>query len=341
MRIRTIVLLLLAVILAGGTAYLARLYLAAQRTEAELKAAPVGLPKAARSVLVAKANIRRGQILVPADLVWQVWPEGPIDKSYVVLGGPQKPDTFAGWVARNPIAAGEPVTESRIVAPGSRGFLAAALRPGMRAITVPLSVTSGVAGFIFPGDDVDLLLTFSVPLRPGTQSKYPHKATETMMHHIRVIAIDQRLETKAGQVIPAHTATFEVTPKQSEAIALATQMGRISLILTSLASNEPEMQAADQPVTVAANLSSSDLARQPSPDSSPVVTPTYTLDSDLNPLLPKYVSGKDASEINRITIIRGSRKTTEGVTVTKAPDEAPEPADATPAPADATPETPK
>jgi len=325
MRIRTIVLLLLAFILAGGTAYLAQLYLAAQRPAV----VPVAQPKAERSVLVAKGDIHRGQILVPADLTWQAWPEGGVDKTYVLQGGPQKPETFAGWVARNPIASGEPVSESKIVAPGSRGFLAAVLRPGMRAITVPVTLTSGVAGFIFPGDNVDLLLTFAVPPRPGSGSKYPHKATETMMRHLRVIAIDQRLETKPGQVVPPHTATFEVTPKQGEALAVASQMGQMTLILESLAPGPDEKRPADQTVTMAAN--------QSAPDSSPVAEPTYTLDSDLNPLLPKYVSGKDDSEINRITIIRGTKKTTEGVTVTKAPDEGPEPADAAPAPANAAP----
>jgi pilus assembly protein CpaB len=318
MRIRTIVLLLLAFILAGGTAYLAQLYLAAQRPVVP----PVAQPKAERSVLVAKGDIHRGQILVPTDLTWQVWPEGAVDKSYILQGGPQNPDTFAGWVARNPIASGEPVSESRIVKPGSRGFLAAALRPGMRAITVSVSLTSGVAGFIFPGDNVDLLLTFPVPIRSGVTSKYPHKATETMMRHLRVIAIDQRLETKPGQVVPAHTATFEVTPKQGEAIAVASQMGSISLILESLAPGPDEKRPADETVAVAAN--------QSPPDSSPVAEPTYTLDSDLNPLLPKYVSGKDDSEHDRVTILRGSAKSSEAVAVSKASGETTEPADATP-----------
>src|SRR5437588_3282259 len=167
MRARTLILLLLAVLLAGGTMLLARSWLASQKTEAELKAAPVPLAAASKSVLVARGDVKRGQILRPEDLVWQAWPEGGIDKNYIVLGGPKKPESFAGWVARNPIGGGEPITETRIIAPGNRGFLAAVLRPGMRAVSVPVTVTSGISGFIFPGDQVDLLLTYSVPTPPS------------------------------------------------------------------------------------------------------------------------------------------------------------------------------
>ena len=64
-----------------------------------------------------------------------------------------------GTVVRNPITAGQPITKGSLVGPNDRGFLAAALGPGMRAVTVPVSTTSGVAGFIFPGDRVDMVLT--------------------------------------------------------------------------------------------------------------------------------------------------------------------------------------
>src|SRR4029077_5126342 len=138
MRARTLILLLFAVMLAGGTALLARSWLASQKTEIT-NLPSEKLAPAAKSVLVARADIKRGQILRPEDLIWQVWPEGGIDKNYVLLGGPKKPESFSGWVAKNPSGGGEPITEGRIVAPGNRGFLAAVLRPGMRAISVPVT----------------------------------------------------------------------------------------------------------------------------------------------------------------------------------------------------------
>src|ERR1700682_4832174 len=216
MRLRTLLLLFLAVGLAGGTAMLARAWLAAQRAAEIAEASPMALPAPAKSGLVARTEIRRGQILKPEDLSWQVWPEGGLDKNYVVLGT-RTPEAFAGWVARNPISAGEPLSETKIIAPGNRGFLAAVLRPGMRAISVPVTVTSGISGFVFPGDQVDLLITYPLSSTalggnpPNANSAYEHKITQTVLRDIRVIAIDQRLDTKAGEPVVARTATLEVS----------------------------------------------------------------------------------------------------------------------------------
>jgi len=251
MRARTLILLFFAIILAGGTALLARAWLAAERSKELAEAAPMALPTPAKSVLVARAEIRRGQILRPDDMVWQTWPEGGLDKTYVVMGGPRTPESFAGWVAKNPIVGGEPISEAKIIAPGNRGFLAAVLRPGMRAISVPVTITSGISGFIFPGDQVDLLLTYAVPAPAPVdkdkdrKSSYDHKAAETVLRDIRVVAIDQRLESKAGEAVPAHTATFEVPAKQTEVILLASEIGKVTLILRPLVPDPAEPPAAE------------------------------------------------------------------------------------------------
>src|ERR1700730_2188792 len=280
MRLRTLLLLFVAIVLAGGTAVLARSWLAAQRAAEIAEASPLALPTPAKSVLVACSGIQRGQILKPDDLIWQIWPEGAVDKNYVLLGT-RTPESFAGAVARNPVAAGEPITEAKIVAPGNRGFLAAVLKPGMRAISVPVTVTSGISGFIFPGDQVDLLITYLVPVTATASaggSSYEHKASETVLHAVRVIAIDQRLETKAGEAVVARTATFEVTAKQSEIIALASEIGKLSFRPRSLVPGATD--------TVAAEPGASD-----SPGSGPM--PTVTLDSEVSPLLPKPFNSGD------------------------------------------------
>src|SRR6266446_2701041 len=227
MRLRTLLLLFVAIVLAGGTAVLARSWLAAQRAAEIAEASPLALPTPAKSILVARGGMQRGQILKPDDLIWQIWPEGAVDKNYVLLGT-RTPESFAGSVVRNPISAGEPVTDAKLVAPGNRGFLAAVLRPGMRAISVPVTITSGISGFIFPGDQVDLMITHQIPTGTvgGNSGGYEHKAAETVLHDVRVIAIDQRLESKSGEAVVAHTATLEVTPKQSEVISVATEMGK-------------------------------------------------------------------------------------------------------------------
>jgi pilus assembly protein CpaB len=307
MRARTVFLLFLAIILAGSTAMLARSWLNAQRNKDIAEAAPLAPPKAVKSVLVARADLKRGQILRPEDVVWQVWPDGGVDKNYVVMGGPKTPETFAGWVAKNPVGAGEPISDSKVIAPGDRGFLAAVLRPGMRAISVPVTVTSGISGFIFPGDQVDLVLTYQVPSpqKEGDDKKaaYEHKAAETVLRNVRVIGVDQRLESKAGEAVVAHTATFEVTPQQSEVIALASEIGKVALTLRSLVPAPHEV--ADGPDKVV------DLSAGPAPDSPIAESATYTLDSELSPLLPQRANGKASSDGGVVTILRGSGKKEE------------------------------
>ena len=275
MRARTLVLFFVALTLAGGTALLVRSYLAQKNGEAEQQA--LARPAAPQKfVLVARGAILRGQILKPQDLSWQVWPEGGIDKNYIQVGT-RTPESFAGWVARDPFAAGEPISDAKIVSPGSRGFLAAVLRPGMRAISVPVSVTSGISGFVFPGDQVDLLITHRTGHGEGQ-----HEAAETVLKDVRVIGIDQKLDSKSGEALVAHTATFEVTPKQSEMIAVATEIGKLSLTLRSLASNESEKSAADSPPADAQQQG------------------TFTLDSEVSQLLPKPGAAAEG-----VTILRG------------------------------------
>ena len=278
MRARTLILFVVALTLAGGTAMLVRSFLA-QRPEVEAEAlAKPAAPQ--RSVLVARGAITRGQILKPQDFSWQVWPDGGIDKNYILngTGGTRTPESFAGWVARDPIAAGEPINDAKIVSPGSRGFLAAVLRPGMRAISVPVTATSGISGFVFPGDQVDILITH----RLTGHGDGSHDAAETVLQDVRVIGIDQKLDSKTGEALVAHTATLEVTPKQSEMIAVAAEIGKLSLTLRSLASNQSEKSTTD--------ALTEDAQQQG----------TFTLDSEVSQLLPKPGAAAEG-----VTVLRG------------------------------------
>jgi pilus assembly protein CpaB len=274
---------------------MARGWLASQRKTTE--AAPIAVPTPAKSVMIARTPILRGQLLKPDDLSWEPWPEGGIDKNYIVIGT-RTPEAFSGWVARLPIAAGEPITEAKIVAPGNRGFLAAVLHAGMRAVSVPVSVTSGISGFVFPGDQVDLIVTYAIQdtARPGVANAGPlleHKVSETILRDIRVIAIDQRLDSKAGEAVVAKTATFEVTPKESEIIALASEMGKLSLSLRSLTPGPGEIkhEISDSPFDA--------------PNTPP--SETYTVDSDVSPLMHNPNKSQGSADSGLVTILRGGQ----------------------------------
>src|SRR3954467_1653744 len=233
MNSKRMVFLLLAVIVAGATAFMARAWLQGERAALMAQAgmqreAPATAPTL--QVLVARNAVHTGQIVKPDDLRWQSWPEGSLAPTYV-LEGKRPLSDFVGAVARGPIAAGEPISEGKLVLAGTRGFMSAVLQPGTRAVSVPITATSAVSGFIYAGDRVDVLLTHVLN---GDKSGQ-HTATETVLRNARVIAMDQRLDFSPGDKPDvAKTATLELTPKQSEIVTLAVKMGDLSLVLRSL-----------------------------------------------------------------------------------------------------------
>ncbi len=230
MNSKRIVFLLLAVIVAGTTAFLARAWLQAERAAmaAQIVAPkPVAAPSV--QVLVVRNALRTGQLIKPEDLRWQAWPQGALPQTYITEGKRQISD-FVGAVARTSFHVGQPLIETDIVMPGSRGFLAAVLRPGLRAVSVPASATTAVSGFIYAGDRVDVLLTHKLNSPEGQ-----HSATETILRNARVIAMDQKLDFAPGDKPDvAKTATLELTAKQTEIVTLAVKMGDLSLVLRSL-----------------------------------------------------------------------------------------------------------
>ena len=235
---KKLVLLLGALIIAIGTAFAARSMFASNAAPGAEAAVPTG-----PNVLVAKRPLTAGTIITADALGFQPWPEELVRDAYFIEGEADL-NKLLGTVVRFPITVGEPVTQGSLVAPGDRGFLAAALGPGMRAVTVPVSAMTGVAGFIFPGDRVDLVLTQTVG-GSGT----PLKAAETVLRNLRVLATDQTTETTTDEngktVVQAFsTVTLEVTPKIAEKVAVAQTIGTLSLVLRSIADNDAELERA-------------------------------------------------------------------------------------------------
>ncbi|MXO66506.1 Flp pilus assembly protein CpaB [Altericroceibacterium endophyticum] len=237
---RKLVLLIGALIIAIGTAMAARsIFAGSGAPEAEAVMAEPQGPK----VLVAQRSLPVGTILTADSVSFQLWPKELVKDAYYI-DGEADIQSLLGTVVRNPITAGEPITQGTLVAPGDRGFLAAALTPGMRAVTVPVSAQTGVAGFIFPGDRVDLMLTQSVE----GDGRALH-ASETILRNLRVLATDQSTETTKGddgktQVRTFSLVTLEVTPRIAEKISVAQTIGELSFSLRSLADNRTELERA-------------------------------------------------------------------------------------------------
>ncbi len=238
---KKLLLLLGALIIAIGTGLAARSVLSGSSApQAEAVVPPVAQgPK----VLVAQRALPVGTIVTQDSISFEAWPKEMVQDAYF-LEGEADMSKLLGTVVRNPITAGQPVTQGSLVAPGDRGFLAAALGPGMRAVTITVSQKTGVAGFIFPGDHVDLLLTQLVK----GQGDSDLKTTETILRNLRVLATDQATDTETidgkSVVKQSKTVTLEVTPRIAEKIQVAETIGSLSLSLRSIADNQSELERA-------------------------------------------------------------------------------------------------
>lgn len=194
--------------------------------------APVEIPQ--RDIAVAAVDIPAGSFLRAETIRWEPYPENALRPEFLVKDK-DNISAMSGSVFREGLSAGETIARDRLVAPGERGFLAAVLSPGMRAVSVGVDEVSGTAGLIFPGDRVDLLLTQDI----NDESHVRRLANETILENLRVIAVDQRVETgrvdDQGKVTrAARTVTLEVTAREAQMISIASGMGRLTLSLRSL-----------------------------------------------------------------------------------------------------------
>jgi pilus assembly protein CpaB len=243
MDVKKLALLIGALVVAVITAVMAKNMFtgAGAQQAAAAPAVPVG-PK----VLVARKALPVGTIVDPESLGWQPWPKELMQSAYYTEGQPDADvQKLLGTVVRYQVTAGQPLTRGALVGPKDRGFLAAALGPGMRAITVPVNTSTGVAGFIFPGDHVDVVLTQSVQ---GGGDGAALKVSETIVRNIRVLATDQRTDSKGDdgktEVKTFSNVTMEVTPRIAEKIAVSQSIGTLSLSLRSIADNSAELERA-------------------------------------------------------------------------------------------------
>ena len=299
MDVKKLVLLIGALIVAAVTAVTAKnMFSGAGAPSAAARPAVPAGPE----VLVATRSLPVGTIIDAEALRFQRWPEGLVQPAYYIKGKPGvNPQTLIGTVVRNEITAGQPLTQGSLIKPGERGFLAAALGPGMRAVTVSVSATSGVAGFVFPGDRVDIVLTQEVT---GGGDGTPLKVSETVLRNVRVLATDQRMDAKGedGKAVVQRFSlvTLEATPKIAEKIAVAQTIGSLSLSLRSLADNTAELERAiasgevqvpenDDPRAERRMLLA--IANQPVDTSS-----TYTIGSDVSRFQRGTVPGKGKKE---------------------------------------------
>jgi pilus assembly protein CpaB len=194
----------------------------------------------AADVLVAAKDINLGDSVAGDDVRWQQWPPEGITPGLITkTDQPDAPSKLSGAIARAPFIAGEPIKEQKLIKVSEGGVMAAILPSGMRAISTAIREETSAGGFILPNDRVDVILSRTVKV--GNKDD---KVSETILRNIRVLAIGQTLEQQGDEkVATGKTATLELTPRQTEILALAQSLGELSLSLRSLADAQPGQEA--------------------------------------------------------------------------------------------------
>lgn len=234
--------------------------------------APQAAPLKTTNVFVAAQAIPIGTTITQEMVAIQPWPEHLVLEGFVRADGGL--GNVVGKVARTPFQPQEPMLESKLANPNDPNFIAGALPKGMRVITVQTNEFEGIAGFLFPGDHVDVLLTHDVdkyvtdPGGNGT-TQPPHKeretVTETLLTNVKVLAVDQRATGAAttdpnGRPLIPRSVSLMVSPTDAQRLRLAQQKGTLTMELRALADRETS-----DPLTLTTNK---DISQYPDANAS-------------------------------------------------------------------------
>src|SRR5262245_29984869 len=217
MRKNQFIILIVAIAMGGGAAYLARAWLNDQ-----MNAAAANQP--AGRVVVAAEPLAYGATVTSDSITEVPWfasavPEGAFTAKDDLLNGGRR-------IVLSALKRGEPILSSKVTGPGQRASLATLLDDGKRAVTVRVDDVRGVAGFVLPGDFVDLVMI------ANDVSSKRQSYSDILLEHVKVLAIDQIASEADGKPTIARAVTVEVTKEQAQKILLATDVGKLSLILS-------------------------------------------------------------------------------------------------------------
>ena len=220
-------------------------------------------------VLVARRDLPVGTRLAPNDMAWQSWPADSMNPAFITDGAaPVVPastvagkaaagaasvaktaasalsisnggamQALTGAIVREPLLAGEPMVERKIVRGGQGGYMAVMLQPGMRAVAIEVNVNSAAGGFVLPGDRVDVVMSRKIDNHAnGSSGSEETASAATVLGNLRVLAIDQQIQpAAAAKTLVGATATLEVPAADVEALLRAKAEGDLSLALRSYA----------------------------------------------------------------------------------------------------------
>lgn len=229
MSARQLIVLVIAAVAAVGALLLIRGLGSRQAEQTSAEAEQI----AGQQVLVAARDIPQGAALAPSDLAVALFPTSSVSNSFIRLD--QQPSAQAdlvGGVTRRAFVQGEPIVSASVVQPDGHGFLAAQLEPGSRAVAIEIEPITAAGNFIQPNDHVDVIMTARVNNREGGGESV---RSDIILRDIRIMALGDKTGTQtsgeAPEVTEASVAVLEMTAEQARVLALADEMGTISLAL--------------------------------------------------------------------------------------------------------------
>ena len=224
MKVRPLIVLALALFLAAAAVIIARNWMLSQATREGAAVEQASTVK----LVVAAAPLKFGDRLVKENLRFIDWPAGNVPegtfKSVEELLEPQP------RVALQTIQPNELILAAKVTGPGQRASLSAVITTGMRAMTIRVNDVLGVAGFVLPGDRVDIMLTREIVK--------DQPITDVLLQNVKVLGIDQRSDQEENKPDVAKAVTIEVTPEQAQKITLAATVGTLSLALRDVSNVE-------------------------------------------------------------------------------------------------------
>jgi pilus assembly protein CpaB len=228
------------------------------------------------TIVVAETPLRFGDTLKPDNLKEIPWsaaalPAGAFQTKKELLDGAEKGDRQVITA----IEANEPVLGWKITGPGQRATLSATLDQGMKAVAIRVNDVLGVAGFVLPGDRVDILLTRHAQTDEGGSRSF----VDVLLQNIKVLAIDQVADDRKDKPIVARAVTLEVSTQDAQKLTLAAGVGQLSLALRPAASAKDEVT---QRVTISDLTGDQPGAAQEKPQLSRVSEAVQNIDKKLS-----------------------------------------------------------
>jgi pilus assembly protein CpaB len=186
------------------------------------------------NIVVAAYDIGFGMEITRAQLALTPWasptlPDGSFSRLEDVIGSGKE-----HRVALRPMVRGEPILSAKVSGFGGRASMSAVVAEDKRAFALRVNDVSGVAGFLLPGDRVDIILTRN----PDGGGALDDRESTIILQNVIVRGIDQLADTDRNKPQIVRTVTLEVTPEEAQKLALAMQVGQLSLALRNVAAVE-------------------------------------------------------------------------------------------------------